>query len=309
MAETPNRTCRDCGLHTEGMESLRELFAKHPQSKFGFNTLCLSCSRKRAISSYRKDPSKAVKRAKKHNKQREKRLAEIQAEGAGKVKPCRSCEKEKPANTENFYSSPGGRFGLMGSCKSCFSDKQKAYRYKNQDRVRQSRKRHYDKNRENLIAKAKEYYEANKEKASTRAKERYASIDKDSSEYAELLRRSREYAKHNPKKVLETQRDWRKRNPAKLKEYKHRRRALEAEAPGEFTAADIIRKVQEQEGCCLYCDAQGWSSLTVDHMTPLSRGGSNFPSNIAMACLSCNTSKGAMTAEEFIEYRKQKYGT
>lgn len=56
---------------------------------------------------------------------------------------------------------------------------------------------------------------------------------------------------------------------------------------------------------CVYCgsalvlDAEdatrGWS---VDHLTPVSRGGSDHLSNLALACRSCNA-KGAKTAEEF----------
>jgi 5-methylcytosine-specific restriction endonuclease McrA len=38
----------------------------------------------------------------------------------------------------------------------------------------------------------------------------------------------------------------------------------------------------------------------VDHKTPLSRGGSNWPSNIVCACAECNMKKNAKTAEEFL---------
>lgn len=39
----------------------------------------------------------------------------------------------------------------------------------------------------------------------------------------------------------------------------------------------------------MYCGA---AADTVDHITPLVRGGREHPSNLAPACRSCNSSKG-----------------
>ena len=42
-----------------------------------------------------------------------------------------------------------------------------------------------------------------------------------------------------------------------------------------------------------------FSKMTIDHITPLSRGGTNEISNLQAACLSCNRSKCDMTPAEF----------
>ena len=42
---------------------------------------------------------------------------------------------------------------------------------------------------------------------------------------------------------------------------------------------------------CVYCGAR--SDLTLDHVVPLSKGGSNELENLATACRPCNSSKGA----------------
>lgn len=47
---------------------------------------------------------------------------------------------------------------------------------------------------------------------------------------------------------------------------------------------------------CYYC---GTLATTEDHLTPVSRGGSEADWNLVACCASCNGSKGAMTEEEF----------
>jgi len=51
---------------------------------------------------------------------------------------------------------------------------------------------------------------------------------------------------------------------------------------------------------CAYCDIvlRGSIAFTVDHVVPQSRGGTDGP--VVPCCRSCNSSKGAMTAEAFI---------
>jgi len=55
-------------------------------------------------------------------------------------------------------------------------------------------------------------------------------------------------------------------------------------------------------GPCVYC---GKESTTVDHITPLSRGGYEAESNLVPACLSCNQHKHASLITEWIPARVQ----
>jgi 5-methylcytosine-specific restriction endonuclease McrA len=51
---------------------------------------------------------------------------------------------------------------------------------------------------------------------------------------------------------------------------------------------------------CVYCRGKsGDPVLEIDHVVPVSRGGSNRVSNLVIACQTCNRKKGSMTAEEF----------
>lgn len=56
--------------------------------------------------------------------------------------------------------------------------------------------------------------------------------------------------------------------------------------------------ILERDGAvCHYCGAT--DDLTIDHITPLARGGSNKPANLAVACRACNSSKGTRRLEDW----------
>lgn len=54
---------------------------------------------------------------------------------------------------------------------------------------------------------------------------------------------------------------------------------------------------------CRYCGDQ-LGPFEVDHVRPLSRGGTNDRENLSCACVSCNTQKGRMLLHEWIQWRK-----
>ena len=99
---------------------------------------------------------------------------------------------------------------------------------------------------------------------------------------------------------------WRAENREKRRAQKQRRRAKKRNAPGTFTASDWKAKIAYYGYKCIYCGVekhetpQGW--LTCEHLIPLSRGGSNWPSNLAPSCTSCNSSKGTKTHFEYLEF-------
>ena len=51
---------------------------------------------------------------------------------------------------------------------------------------------------------------------------------------------------------------------------------------------------------CVYCGtALGFEHTTLDHVTPLSRGGDHDPGNLVAACQACNQLKGSLLPFEF----------
>ena len=56
---------------------------------------------------------------------------------------------------------------------------------------------------------------------------------------------------------------------------------------------------EAHEGRCYYCGTDG--PMHMEHMIPLSRGGTHTADNVVPACPTCNLSKHTLTADEFRE--------
>ena len=63
------------------------------------------------------------------------------------------------------------------------------------------------------------------------------------------------------------------------------------------------RLVLKQAGLCAYCE-KPLVTVTLDHVKPRSKGGSDDESNLVAACAPCNHAKGDLDVEEFIVLRK-----
>jgi hypothetical protein len=91
--------------------------------------------------------------------------------------------------------------------------------------------------------------------------------------------------------VQALRRKWYQENPDKVRAKTQRRRAAKLNvAINDFTAAQW-RLLKDHYGHrCVYCDKKP-KRLTVDHITPLSKGGNHTMANIVPACGSCNYRK------------------
>lgn len=83
------------------------------------------------------------------------------------------------------------------------------------------------------------------------------------------------------------------KNPQIMRHKAKVRRARMAGAKGNHTYSQWMMRVAFFGWKCRYCGA-GLSSVTLtkDHQIPISRGGSEWPSNLVPACRSCNSAKG-----------------
>lgn len=71
----------------------------------------------------------------------------------------------------------------------------------------------------------------------------------------------------------------------------------------ERTAIDIVKSNK-----CYYCNKELKENdkITIDHKTPVSRGGSTKVENLVIACEKCNSEKADMTEQEYYLYKKKQ---
>jgi len=94
---------------------------------------------------------------------------------------------------------------------------------------------------------------------------------------------------------------WQKDNLIQVRQKKDRRKSRERRAAGFCTLAQWFARVEYFGWRCRYCKVMLTpGTLARDHAIPLSRGGSNWPSNLVPACGDCNASKGTRTLREFL---------
>ena len=117
----------------------------------------------------------------------------------------------------------------------------------------------------------------------------------------EHRRKLSEARKASPKCHGENLYNW-KGGPATFRErarcYYNKRRTAQR-LPVDKQYLDILRRMMKNR--CFYCGEDMGAIPTIDHLTPVSRGGDNQRWNLVYACRSCNSRKGAKTFEEYME--------
>lgn len=153
-----------------------------------------------------------------------------------------------------------------------------AWRKQNPDRVSEKNRAQYLKNREDRLARQSAYRAANPEKV-RETNRRWAGQNGD---YLRTYRR----------KYLEENRE---AHRFRTKERSARVRAAE----GRFGKGDIERIFRQQRGRCAYCRKCIKHKYEIDHINPITKGGSNWPRNIQLTCESCNSRKSNKQPEQF----------
>lgn len=231
-------------------------------------------------------------------------------------KVCTTCDLKKPL--VEFSLDKHGKAGRAASCKACKREYAARYKKDNPEKVRQSRRQSYarnlakhqryrETNKEQRRVKRIQYYHKNREilvqKSKIRNKARRVQINTrrkihraENLEKAIFIEqaRSHNYYLLNKEKIKSVVLRYRKLNPEKVRNWKHTRRATQHATSGnDLTPAQWIEIQKVQKHRCYYCGKRCQSTLTQDHILPISKGGAHTLHNIIGACLSCNASKKA----------------
>jgi 5-methylcytosine-specific restriction endonuclease McrA len=170
--------------------------------------------------------------------------------------------------------------------KTAIRAKRAEFEKANPDRLKEQYSRYYYANQAARAASKRAYYKKNRGECLARGAVRYQK-----NKEAKLLQ-NRIWYKNNKDSADARRAKWRKENPAKVKFYSHKRISRKLGSAGnEYTSAEhISARFEVFGGRCWMC---GSVASSMDHVKPLSKGGSHWPSNLRPACRSCNSQKSA----------------
>lgn len=167
---------------------------------------------------------------------------------------CTKCGRVLPATPEFFYRKRSRPTGLRSECKPCTG------------------------------AVIRKWQEANPEKC------RELGRKNDAKRYPSRLTWRRAYEAATRDRIRARQRLWSAANRDRCHTYCRNRKAARRNNGGKHTAADVQAQYERQKGRCFYCSAK-LGTYHIDHVTPLSKGGSNGSENLVIACPTCNMRK------------------
>lgn len=168
---------------------------------------------------------------------------------------------------------------IQYTCPKCASEWKQKQRDLYPEKVRAQRRRLYLKNHEKNKAVALDYYMKHRE---------------------ERIAYNRKWKKENPDKVRATSREWYKANPEKLRVGWALKRSRLRNGRG-ITADQLLQKLKDQMGLCVYCGIDIKDDYHIEHKTPLCRGGENEIENVDLTCPACNMHKHQKTKSEFVK--------
>ena len=205
-----------------------------------------------------------------------------------------------------------------GTCDLCYRNSERIYRDKNRDKFRAKWRRASAKQTivrpDAVRAKQTKWLAANKDKKKSQIKRWKAANPerlriqeaRQRLKYPEKFRtKNRRYKTENAERLAPINRarvrQWQKDNPEGVLKNIHARRARKKSASGSHTADQIIELLHRQNHRCAGCGISIKQKRHLDHVMPLSRGGSNSIENLQWLCQPCNNKKHAKDPIEWAQ--------
>lgn len=202
---------------------------------------------------------------------------------------CLRCGIWKPATKEVFGVNRQARHEYLRSyCKPCQTIRHAEWVAANPTKVKAINKRSYGKNQQARVAASTAWDRKQREDPIRgpihRARRRFWGLRHRERHLEEIRARDRAYAKTEAGSARYT-----------------RRRAKKAGAVGHHTRGDVMKIARAQRFRCFWCGADIKGTICEDHFIPLSKGGSDYASNIVAACGRCNSRKHNKMPGEFMD--------
>ncbi len=203
------------------------------------------------------------------------------------------CGKEFSATLEFFSKSKRGKYGVRSRCRSCESKNSQVWAANHQEHIRaysiEYKQRSGTKERHRLLER--ERRKRSDVKAYQRAHDKAKQARPEYREKERLRSKMRYYQPGGKEKVTARY---------------HLRRARLQASSGTYAPSQIQTKLKKQRHRCYYCMAEFVKQKQkykyhIEHVIPLSRGGTNDIDNIVLSCPLCNLKKGNKLPHEFAE--------
>jgi len=189
------------------------------------------------------------------------------------MKYCKQCDSTK--SLDDFYSNKSNKDGKGNYCKSCWNAYMREQDRKHKDRKAASTAAWYLRNRERKAQKVAEWRASNKDRVKN-VQAQYRAKNK-----VELMHRNSEWSARNPHLVrASAQRSMAKRKGAQIY---------------SITLKDLIKTLTSP---CVIAGCEN-TDIEMDHIVPLSRGGSHGIGNLQPLCSHHNRTKHNKTMYEY----------
>jgi hypothetical protein len=201
---------------------------------------------------------------------------------------------------EYYRRSDSGKYRT--ECKVCRVAQTHTWRARNLEHCHARDRAYHHAHKEERNARQLEYCTRHRKYLREYHREHYKKIRRRKLEYL------RKWRDANRDVIIKHNRTWRLNNSFHSSVLDSRKRAARRNAKGTFDHRDISRIWHWQHGNCFWCGVKCGSSPSdtstyhIDHITPVSKGGSNWPRNLCIACPPCNISKGDKYPSEFRAY-------
>lgn len=243
-----------------------------------FHGKCKACERdidqKKRQEQYRNDPAGKFFRP-------------FVNEAGIRVKRCVDCHKEKPLS--EFYANGKGRY--HSKCNTCEKAIKKTEYDANPEKYRAAALESARKHPERTRARFKRWYTTHTEHLTRYRKERHV-VHREKFLAVDRIRHI---------KNAEQERLYRIAHRAEAAERAQRRRALQRNAP-RVEKIKRLSIIERDKWTCYLCgQICTTTTVSLDHVVPLFRGGSHTADNLRVACRSCNSRKGAKLLHEFLK--------
>lgn len=190
-------------------------------------------------------------------------------------KQCRICGFFK--DLDIFSRMKGMKEGRHNMCKSCDGVRRRQQYYENHERELATAKKIRERRKDEMAIYLQKYRAEHKEKAK---------------EYG------KRYRQENKEKILEMNRRYSANNRDKLRVQGQLSYAKRKANGGNFTTDEWLDLCSSFGNVCVGCGTD--ERLTIDHIIPITQGGSSGIENLQPLCKPCNSSKGSRV---IIDYR------